>query len=382
MGFLEKIQAISDEVYNVKHTYLFKIGNRFKCYTFRNNKIEEIYIDERFNQIECLFEWIIILRDKNNADLCVINVYKNDIREYKWGTGMRERIYREYIEDNLSREFIRDATIHSNKDKYSVSINKQEGYIYTCFNINGIKEINGICDSNYNEWIITPFDNLQNVDDYGNNLWVLRLNGYNKIFYKGKISNYNLFEFPIYIYTKNNTYLNCRYSENGNNYTLILKLDGNEYKEYIKSEGLIEYTCQNGIILKPIDIKTRIYNMMELDTYKIIKSNIQILLQQAVTRVDIKYSYTNKRVMSYIDRNGKEVIFTNTIDGNTIIGNREDIQICGDIHKRLVLINNRDKEIYFLLRKRLYKCTIEFNEAIHLDLLNIDIKGITKAIKI
>ena len=231
MGFIENIRLVSDKVYKIRDTYLCKIGNIFRCYIVKNNKTHELEIDSRFNTIYKLCDWIIILADRNSAEVCVINVYKHNTKVYKWQTDREEKLYREYIKTSLSNEFIQDLILYSKKDSNAVNINKYNDYIHLRFNISGIHEINAICYSDCKKWLLTPLDNLTRVKDYGYGLWVLGLNGYSHIFYKGKVSDYTLIDFPVCIEGNSgnkSVIFNC--NKMGKYFRLIFKLDGSEYK--------------------------------------------------------------------------------------------------------------------------------------------------------
>ena len=277
MGFIEKLRLISDEVYNKRDIYLCNIDGKYKCYTVFNGQQRELIIDNRYTSIYKMSELLIILRDRRSTNLCVIDTYCNQVREYTWTVGMLDKIYKDYITINFSDKFIRYLETMSLIGEFKGYIQHRFGYATLVFKVDGINEIFAICDDRYTKWVFTPFDNLGLVHMYSKNLWVIIINGSMRLYYNGRISKSILFKAPYILEYKGKTYINCVTRQDY--YNKVFMLQGNEYVEHMRSKKIIRNTCQRGLVLKQVDDDTNRYDIIELGTNKICLSGIKIIHQ-------------------------------------------------------------------------------------------------------
>lgn len=352
MSIDDKIGLISDDVYTIKDIKILKIGNQYKCFKYKENGLKDLGIDNKFNTIYRQSSWELVLTTEDGNDVCLVDLYNKNIYTYSLNEIELVDIYRDYIHRNLSLELINDMQDEKSKDKVSV----YNDYLYIQTH-SKIGNIHCICDTNCKKWILSPLDNADEVYNYRNGISLASIGRGLRLIYCNKVIADGICRFPDVIHYNDAIYLNCLIVDKEDN--KLIEIKGSEAREVLRFRGILKHTCQEGIILKEEWdkrqeysnnkenlISDKVYELIDLKNYNI-KKRVKILLETYENYLSYNYEYwKDKKLMSYTNKNEQEIVFMNTIDGNTIIGNKEDIIVYGDIQKRLVLINIKTKEIY------------------------------------
>ena len=379
MAFIDKLMVISDEVYKIRDISLFRLNNTYKCFIDNGKLIKELDIDERYNTMYAKSSWELILTTKDKQDICLIDIYRNKLYYYNLCKDDIREIYRKYIYRNLSKDLISDM---SNEDSKKSVLVIDGG---TCKTIDTVAKSGGIqclCDAECENWIISPLDRGINIHNYYKDI-IITNDSSCRLIYKNKIYDDTLVFIPDIIDYKGKRYLNCVVQQGNELHHKIKLIDTDAIRDVVLAyTNNIKYTCQEGIILK--EDNNGLYELIELGSNKKFKYELRILLEMNLLRYVSLYDYTkDKKLLSYTNEDGQEIAVMNTVDGYVTLGNINDLDIKGDIKKRLIIIiiNKANRVIYIVLYKKIYKCLIAFDEAINLDLTTIKLKGKIKEIK-
>ena len=350
---INKIGLISDEVYNIKDILLAKVGNTYKCFINKKDNIIELYIDKRYNKIYRIYEWLIILMDLKTYDMCLIDVYKKKINEYKYTNKLLFKLYKDYISSKIEAGIVDDIQQYGNKYKDELNITNANDKTFIYFNIQDNENVYLIYDNKTKDYIICNLEKIYRIEKE-DTIILIKVGKKYKIIYNYSLIDYELSSIPKYIEYNGISYLICMlYKEK---VYKVLKFKDNNCIEQVSSNIPIEYTSKKNIVLISNNRgnKDYEYDMVNIENKQVIMKDISIKIGRGINNSSEKYTYRDIiRVLKHRIQN-KDIIFINMAKGNIEIGEQSKLKLYGNINSRITIIDKSSNEIYYITTRDVY----------------------------